>query len=66
MINYDRRWEVTMDKKIKKKYKMLNFRVNGEVEKLINHAKKRNKDLNLSKLIREGFLIKLNELLDTK
>ena len=45
---------------------MLNFRVNGEVEKLINHAKKRNKDLNLSKLIREGFLIKLNELLDTK
>jgi hypothetical protein len=55
-----------MDKKIKKKYKMLNFRVNGEVEKLISHAKKRNKDLNLSKLIREGFLIKLNELLDTK
>jgi hypothetical protein len=59
-----------MDKKIKKsqekKYKMLNFRVNGEVEKLISQAKKRNKDFNLSKLIREGFLIKLNELLDTK
>lgn len=59
-----------MDKKIKKsqekKYKMLNFRVNEEVEKLINQAKKRNKDFNLSKLIREGFLIKLNELLDTK
>ena len=59
-----------MDKKIKKsqekKYKMLNFRVNGEVEKLISQVKKRNKDFNLSKLIREGFLIKLNELLDTK
>lgn len=59
-----------MDKKIKKsqekKYKMLNFRVNEGVEKLISQAKKRNKDLNLSKLIREGFLIKLNELLDTK
>ena len=59
-----------MDKKIKKsqekKYKMLNFRVNGEVEKLISQVKKRNKDFNLSKLKREGFLIKLNELLDTK
>ena len=59
-----------MDKKIKKsqekKYKMLNFRVNEGVEKLISQAKKRNKNLNLSELIREGFLIKLNELLDTK
>ena len=43
--------------------KMVNFRVNKEVEKLISQAKKRNKNLNLSELIREGFLQKLNELL---
>jgi hypothetical protein len=43
--------------------KMVNFRVNREVEKLISQAKKRNKGLNLSELIREGFLLKLNELL---
>ena len=42
---------------------MVNFRVNKEVEKLISQAKKRNKNLNLSELIREGFLQKLNELL---
>ena len=43
--------------------KMLNFRVSPEVEKLIGQARKRNKKLNLSELIREGFLQKLNELL---